>query len=234
MVSASTEDLSRTAGASWRILAQAKVITAMAAVATSMYSTASTENRSISSAPAMGATTAIMPLRILSMPPALARYSGGTIRGVVDIMAGWWNICPMERRNSTAITAPVPASPRRNSRMRPRVTTATALSAPMTTVFRFSRSMTAPAKGPRIIRGTRVISVDTAKICSEPVVSVSHQIKAKSTRLEPNREKACPVHTVKNVRFHPARICSSSFWPAVPAAGGPLFQSTKKSGRRQA
>lgn len=94
------------------------------------------------------------------------------------------------------------AWPALKSRASAAVESAMEASARIMTRRRSQRSTSAPATGPRAIRGMSVIRLAVARVVAEPVDSVSYQMRENWTSSLPTSERAWPPQIEKNRAFH--------------------------------
>jgi hypothetical protein len=170
---------------------------AKAAVITSMDATRCMGSAAIRSAPAGGAAILRTPDSVWFIPATRPSCSLGTIRVVDAFMDGPWKVPPRARTSMIPYRCQGCTRPRQYRNTSAAVKKAMVPSEMIITFRRLHRSTSAPATGPRITGGSRVMRVAVASTASEPVLSVSHQIRAKLTTSLPNRDRAWPDQIVK-------------------------------------
>ena len=111
-------------------------------------------------------------------------------------MAGLWKASPTDRKKMMPSTCQGWAISSQKRRLSSAVSSAMLPSEMMSTHLRGRRSTSAPAKGPRKMVGRKPTLVAVARMVAEPVVSVSHQVRAKRTRRLPASEMAWPLQMV--------------------------------------
>ena len=132
----------------------------------------------------------------------------GTIKEVEACMAGQWNAPAQERMNKIRNTCQTCTQPRANNPASTPAATAPTPSATIIVMRRFQRSTRTPARGASSTCGTIPAMEENVNTVAEPVLTVSHQIKANWTIWLPRIENDCPNQMVK--KFSAQR--GGAFW----------------------